>query len=589
MNAWLEIAMQNSDQGNDQSTEPAPWSAFDLWFEALRAARDARNLSQPLNNGVQPSNPGIDATNPSLSDASQALEDVVFRLLHIRNALHDLEFRGLALNGGVALPNSSTRETASASDIGPGHAAILLSNNSRVVLGREALGNELRGTLPHPVQNATDIIRSITQVALREITGARGNISAVDNDFERSVNVSESTSQVSASGQTMASSHAPGSDSTDLPISNTSQGGRLHHRRSSNSQALVNMLQRRREWFNDLASTSLGRRVAARTIANRSNENTSDRPRLRTVVDRASATDESRTTLHNVLRSSASSRRLIAPRISPSHAPRNSQDDVYGSDDNGGSDTEVDDSLHGPASVSQPPDSLETSGGEMGVQTSTRAHSLPSVYIRTRLLRNHSTRPSRQDAMESQTAGGHLQNDGSETRRADIGLARPEGFNGEGAFHDVFDEGMSGRTYRIRRRFNANGEEQVHHIRTDDWWGGTDDELDDWFNPAPLSTRSTNRVSRRSMRHHADLGLVQWPGGESRSGRESSGSVVAESGTSGTEGGQRTRQTNFQTAPPRPARNERPPGGVYIRNRMVPSLSMESNSNELGVRRRGWG
>ncbi|KAH8120535.1 hypothetical protein DFH11DRAFT_71577 [Phellopilus nigrolimitatus] len=59
-------------------------------------------------------------------------------------------------------------------------------------------------------------------------------------------------------------------------------------------------------------------------------------------------------------------------------------------------------------------------------------------------------------------------------------------------YRDVVDAD-EGRTYQIRRRINANGDEQVHRIRTDDWWSGEDDS--DSVFPTGSSTIAGGRRS----------------------------------------------------------------------------------------------
>ena len=68
---------------------------------------------------------------------------------------------------------------------------------------------------------------------------------------------------------------------------------------------------------------------------------------------------------------------------------------------------------------------------------------------------------------------------------------------GDNLYHEVVDE-EEGRSYRIRRRVNADGDEQVHQLNADPWW--------DWENypetipPSSVEVLEPGEVHRRVSR-----------------------------------------------------------------------------------------
>ncbi|THH11769.1 hypothetical protein EW145_g430 [Phellinidium pouzarii] len=502
-------------------------------------------------------------TQSSFRAASASLEDALSRLQHIRNTLRDLE-----ANGSIVQHRPGE---ASGTDVGPAHAAIVLSEDDLSTLDPEALRNrldELGATLPQYIRSAASIIRNLTHRTADYLQDARvsSQASAQRQTAEGLVNITQhpttlSIRNPSAIQTLMSRSLTPPHTQT----SNAASGRFIRPRRNSNPFAEGVTVYRRQEIIrdDDPASTTLGRRVASRAAAaGRSlTETTRVDQRMRASGNSALSSSDHFYPPLAVSGSTNASHvpgRTRVPHIPSRRVPllehgllENARSHI---DDSEGSETEVDDSIErltasndaeGPRRMagmrqrsesdgpSRPalrpvsPDSPElanSTGFSSPVASPRREENQAITSLRVREMRERLDRIS--NALTNAPRDRRLSSSFTDRDlNGDLFTQFIPNAEGRENTYGEFIETDEGRTYRVRRRVNANGEEQIHRIRTDEWWADDDDFADSVFTSGPSVLSGGRRTAAERVFERLP-GSMSW--GQS---------LQNESSTSGTSSG----------------------------------------------------
>lgn len=383
-------------------------------------------------------------TQDNISDTSFSLTDALHRLQHLRNSLAELTGR-------------------SSESVAPAHVAIVLSDTTE----------ENNHTAPD-MRRLTSTIPSTIMERLEEYEASRYQSTSAGRSFSSGIlrtpmsQQSDSPSHPSSFSQSIASTSRPAYRAPPFPDLV------LPARRSW----LETSLSRHRDTSPDDGLTVLGRRISARTTAGSANDNTI--PELEQNV--LSRTAEMARDLEAVMNRITSQRAARLEQRANEALPNASSRSSYSSSGGGAQANEGRVSNH--MDIPFPPIPTNSrrrwrfgqNAGGTGLQspappeladTTNPDVSTVSTARQRRVIRNGRNIPSSSSAATAADPAGEVDN----------------------------------RSYLIRRRWNADGDELVHNLNLSHW---NDDDSMEWFMPPtnfpahdyPDARNAASRVSQ---------------------------------------------------------------------------------------------
>ncbi|KAL5518614.1 hypothetical protein ACEPAH_297 [Sanghuangporus vaninii] len=528
--------MQNSDE--DLASIIARWTPARARFR--RSITNTRGSDQePARSLLQDSTEGSESNNVQTTseNTSPDLTDTFSRLQQIRSALSYLEesivradrIEGQATATAPQIPTSNA-ETG----IGPSHSAIVLSEEDNPTPRFESLRERLlqiERNLPEVMHATTDMIQILARTRQDVNRTEDTTSSASPSDGSTSL-PRQPESAAATSPRNRTSDAVPGRTGPLRPVrefnrSAESNDGLLRSETRTNQE--VRPAHTLPAWRvahrdDDSPSTLLGRRVASRAAARSSGSSTSDQRRR--AIPPSTVFWQSHWQGQNdpsvgIPHRAGMSRVVIPARLPERVSRRIAQFESAASErqrheDSDGSETEVDRYVYrrpivrrllhdngrseriqrqmdpdgrpqnplgfvtiSPSSsvggtISTGPSSSDASPQQTEEERPPAATSrMQNGYgYLNRLSSGPSDAPSSLGPSSSSTGGGDL--DGALFSRT--ARRRREG---DDLYHEVIDE-EEGRSYRILRRLNADGDEQVHQLNSDPW-------TDDPFGPTALA------------------------------------------------------------------------------------------------------
>ncbi|KAL5495622.1 hypothetical protein ACEPAI_1085 [Sanghuangporus weigelae] len=525
--------MQNTDE--DLASIIAQWTPARARFR--RSITNTRGSDQaPARSLLQDSTEDSESNNAQTTSESTSpdLTDTFSRLQQIRSALSYLEESIVRAdrNEGRATDTAAQNSTSNAeSDIGPTHSAIVLSEADNPTPRFESLRERLlqiERNLPEVMHATTDMIQILarTRQDANRTQDTRSSTSPSDGSTSLSRQPENATA---TSPRNRTSDAVPGRTGPLRPVQEISRSAESNDGLRPETRTIqeVRSTHTLPAWRiahrdDDSPSTLLGRRVASRAAARSSGTSTSDQ-RRRAIPPSTIFWQGQNDPSVGIPHRAGMSRVVIPGRVSDRVSRRIAQFQLAANErqrheDSDGSETEVDHYVYrrpivrrllhdngrseriqrqmDPGRDGRPHNPLgfvtispsSSVGGTLSTGPAssdaspqqTEEERPPAVTSRMQNLYGHLNRfssalsdaPSSLGPSSSSTDGGDL--DGALFSRT-AGRRR----EGDDLYHEVVDE-EEGRSYRILRRLNADGDEQVHQLNADPW-------TDDSFGPNALA------------------------------------------------------------------------------------------------------
>lgn len=383
----------------------------------------------------------------NLSHASHGLTDALHRLQQLRNSLAELSDR---------LPHDP-QVHGSNQDVGPAHAAIVLSDTTALESNIVPDMHRLRLTIPSTIMERleeyeTDSRRHSESAGRRFASGT----------LRTPVSQQSSNSQLlSSSTQTTASRTRPTNRAPPFP--------------DLVLPARPSWAPRRRDTNPDDSSTALGRRVAARAAAERPSSSENHIPQLDQIF--LSRTTEIARELETAVNRLASHRAARLERRT-NETLRNAT-----SDNHNGAASAIEGRVIGHIN-DQVPNRPTNS-------TSARTFRYGQI---AELIRTASSEPE-DAALSNPNVSTVTTTLGPRSRR--LFREDPDRLSGSARTGVERVRDVDNWNYIVRRRLNADGDEHVHNIRSMDWNDDSDDPME-WLMP-PLTSHNHNHLDDRIL------------------------------------------------------------------------------------------
>ncbi|KAL5534596.1 hypothetical protein ACEPAG_1059 [Sanghuangporus baumii] len=526
--------MQNSDE--DLASIIAQWTPA--------RARFRRNITNTRGSDHSQARSLLqDSTEDSASNNAQTtsegtspdLTDTFSRLQQIRSALSYLEesiVRADRIEGQATATAPQDSTTNAETGIGPTHSAIVLSEEDSPMPHFESLRerlHQIERNLPEVMHATTDMIQILART--RQDASRTQDIRSSASPSDGSTSLSRQPESAAATSPRNRTPDAvPGRTGPVRPVQEISRSAESNDRLLRPETRTIQEIRpthtlpawRIAHRDDDSPSTLLGRRVASRAAARSSGSSASDQ-RRRAIPPSTVFWQGQNDSSVGIPHRAGMSRVVIPARVQDRVSRRIAQfqsaaNERQRHEDSDGSETEVDHYVYrrpivrrllhdngrseriqrqmDPGRDSRPHNPLGfvtiSPSSSVGGTSSTGTASLsaspqqteeerpPVVASRMQNLFGHLNRlssalsdaPNSLDPSSSSTDGGDL--DGALFSRT-AGRRR----EGDDLYHEVVDE-EEGRSYRILRRLNADGDEQVHQLNADPW-------TDDPFGPTAFA------------------------------------------------------------------------------------------------------